>query len=59
MITDNCIEKVEINGKQICVVDHGIDDKYDNVYCFDEKNALIWRIKQAPIEIGGTEKSPY
>ena len=55
---ENCLEEVEVNGKRICVVDYS-KDKYDNVYCFDEDNTLIWRIKQPPVQIGGTARCTY
>ena len=35
------------------------DGGYDNVFCYTLDLQLLWRIKPAPVAIGGTARSPY
>ena len=35
------------------------DGGYDNVFCYTQDLQLFWRIKPAPVAIGGTARSPY
>lgn len=53
------IEAVEYDGKVVVVFETDEDDGFDNVYCYTLDSEVLWRIKQAPIEIGGTVRSPY
>jgi len=56
---DKIIEAVEYAGKVVIVFETDEDDGYDNVFCYTLDSKLLWRIKQAPIDIGGTARSPY
>lgn len=65
-INDHClqfrnkiIEAAEHEGKVIVVFETDEDGGYDNVFCYTPESNLLWRIKQAPAEIGGTARSPY
>lgn len=53
------IEAVEYGGKVVVVFDTDEDDGYDNVFCYTLDSKLLWRISPAPIDIGGTARSPY
>jgi len=53
------IDAVEHENKVIIVFEMDEDGGYDNVFCYKLESELLWRIKQAPIEIGGTARSPY
>lgn len=53
------IEAVEYDGGLIVVFETEEDGGYDNVYCYTKDLQLLWRIKPAPIHIGGTARSPY
>lgn len=53
------IEAAEHNGKVVIVFNTREDDEYDNVFCYTLDLQLLWRIKPAPIDIGGTAKSSY
>lgn len=55
----NIIEEISLENVTICVVKGNKNDENDNVYCFDSNMKVIWRIKQAPVNIGGTMKSSY
>ncbi len=57
--TNRIIEAVEYCGKVVIVFDTDEDGGYDNVFCYNLDSKLLWRIKPAPIEIGGTARSPY
>lgn len=35
------------------------DGGYDNVFCYTQDLQLLWRIKPAPVDIGGTTRNPY
>lgn len=53
------IEAVEYGGKVVVVFDTDEDGGYDNVFCYTLDSKLLWRINPAPIDIGGTARSPY
>ena len=53
------MEAVECCGTVIVVFETDEDGGYDNVFCYTLDSKLLWRIKPAPIEIGGTARSPY
>ena len=53
------IEAVEYAGKVVVVFETDEDGGYDNIFCYTLDSELLWRIKQAPINIGGTARSPY
>ena len=53
------IEAVECRGNLIIVFDTDEDGGYDNVFCYTLEKQLVWRIKPAPIDIGGTARTPY
>lgn len=53
------IEAVECSGKLVIVFDTEEDSGYDNVFCYTLEKELVWRIKPAPIAIGGTVRTPY
>ena len=53
------IEAAEYDGKVVVVFKTDEDDGYDNIYCYTVDSKLLWRIKKAPIDIGGTARSPY
>ena len=57
---DNKImDAVEYAGKVVVVFETDEDDGYDNIFCYTLEGKLLWRIKRAPIDIGGTARSPY
>ena len=47
------IEAAEHEGKVVIVFET------DNVFCYTLDLQLLWRIKPAPVAIGGTARSPY
>ncbi len=53
------IEAAEYEKKVIIVFETDEDGGYDNVFCYTLESQLLWRIKPAPVEIGGTARSPY
>jgi len=53
------IEAAEHDGKVVIVFETEEDGGYDNVFCYAPDSKLLWRIKQAPIDIGGTARSTY
>lgn len=53
------IEAAEHEGKVVIVFETDEDDGYDNVFCYTLDLQLLWRIKPAPVTIGGTARSPY
>ena len=53
------IEAVEHAGKVVVVFETDEDGGYDNIFCYTLDSELLWRIKQAPINIGGTARSTY
>lgn len=53
------IEAAEYDEKLVIVFDTDEDDGYDNVFCYTVEKKLLWRIKPAPVNIGGTARSPY
>ncbi len=54
-----CI-KVSLAGKELQFNNKIIDAaEYDNVFCYTLDLQLLWRIKPAPVAIGGTARSPY
>ena len=53
------IEAVEYGNKIMIVFDTDEDGGYDNVFCYTSDSRLLWRISPAPIDIGGTARSPY
>lgn len=55
----NILEAVLICEKLVVVFDTDEDNGYDNVYCFNRNRDKLWRIQQAPREIGGTARTPY
>ena len=56
---DKIIEAAEYAGKVVVVFETYEDGGYDNIFCYTLDSELLWRIKQAPIDIGGTARSPY
>lgn len=56
---DKIIEAVEYDGKVVIVFETDEDDGYDNIFCYTLDSKLLWRIKQAPIDVGGTVRSTY
>ena len=55
----NIIEAAEHEGKVVIVFEIDEDGGYDNVFCYTLDLQLRWRIKPAPVAIGGTARSPY
>ena len=53
------IEAAEYEGKVVIVFETDEDGGYDNVFCYTQDLQLLWRIKPAPVAIGGTARSPY
>lgn len=53
------IEAAEHEGKVVIVFETDEDGGYDNVFCYTLDLRLLWRIKPAPVAIGGTARSPY
>lgn len=53
------IEAVDYEGKVFVVFETDEDGGYDNVFCYTLDLQLLWRIKPAPVAIGGTARSPY
>mgnify|MGYP000063077679 CR=1 FL=1 len=53
------LEAVDYEGKVVVVFETGEDGGYDNVFCYTLDLQLVWRIKPAPVAIGGTVRSPY
>ena len=53
------IEAAEYEGKVVIVFETDEDGGYDNVFCYTQDFQLLWRIKTAPVVIGGTARSPY
>ena len=53
------IEAAEYEGKVVIVFETDEDGGYDNVFCYTQDLQLLWRIKPAPVDIGGTTRSPY
>ena len=53
------IEAAEYENKVIIVFETDEDGGYDNVFCYTLESQLLWRIKPAPVAIGGTARSPY
>ena len=53
------IEAAEYEGKVVIVFETDEDDGYDNVFCYTQDLQLLWRIKPAPVAIGGTARSTY
>lgn len=53
------IEAAEHEGKVVIVFETDEDGGYDNVFCYTLDSHLHWRIKPAPVVIGGTVRSPY
>ncbi len=45
--------------KVVIVFETDEDGGYDNVFCYTQDLQLLWRIKPAPVAIGGTARSPY
>lgn len=58
-LNNRIIEAAEHEGKVVIVFETDEDGGYDNVFCYTLDLQLLWRIKQAPIAIGGTARSPY
>lgn len=56
---DKIIEAAEHEGKVVIVFETDEDNGYDNVFCYTLDLQLFWRIKPAPVAIGGTARSPY
>lgn len=56
---NNILEAVDYQGKLVIVFETGEDGGYDNVFCYTLDLQLLWRIKPAPVTIGGTVRSPY
>lgn len=56
---NDILEAVQYKDKLIIVFDTKNDEEYNNVYCYDDNKRLIWRIKSAPQEIGGSAKAYY
>ena len=48
------IEAAEYEGKVVIVFETDEDGGYDNVFCYTQDLQLLWRIKPAPVAIGGT-----
>lgn len=48
-----------INGKNVGTFTNERISGYDNVFCYTLEKELVWRIKPAPIAIGGTVRTPY
>lgn len=53
------IEAAEHVGKVVVVFETDEDGGYDNIFCYTLDSKLLWRIKQAPMDIGGTARCPY
>lgn len=53
------IEAAIENDKVFVVFQTIVDNGFDNLYCFTYDKHLLWRIKQAPREIGGTVRATY
>ncbi len=53
------IEAAKHEGKVVIVFETDEDGGYDNVFCYTLDLQLCWRIKPAPVIIGGTVRSPY
>lgn len=53
------MEAAEYDGKVVIVFETNEDSGYDNVFCYTLDLQLLWRIKQVPVSIGGTARSPY
>lgn len=53
------IEAVEYEEKVVIVFETDEDDGYNNVFCYTLDLQLLWRIKPAPVAVGGTARSPY
>ena len=46
-------------NKIVIVFKTDFDAGFDNLYCYDENQNLIWRIQQVPKDIGGTARATY
>ena len=53
------IEAAEYDGKVVVVFETDEDDGYDNIFCYTIDSKLLWRIKQTPVDIGGTARCQY
>ena len=53
------LESVDYEGKVVGVFETDEDGGYDNVFCYTLDSQLLWRIKPAPVAIGGTARSSY
>lgn len=53
------IEAAEYADRVVIVFETEEDGGYDNVFCYSMDSKLLWRIKRAPTDIGGTVRSSY
>lgn len=60
LIYEDEIYEAAIWRNQIMIVfKTDYDNGFDNVYCYKFDKTILWRIKQAPKEIGGTARATY
>lgn len=59
MLQHKIKEVMTIQTKVVVLVEPEGEDQYDNVYCYDLRGCLLWRIAVPSVEIGGTARCTY